>query len=168
MTSTSLRQEETSSTGAHLVDCLIYLWVNKVVRVDTKDLSDIDVGAAVVDLGVVGNEGRVGDTIRLLDPFAGATCQQSPRSSSSTETDRRSGQKRGHDSLVSNNSVDLCAVVSLDTETDLRVGHEVVTVFRDGGLVDEGELVCRNTVFMRCMLANPVEVRFRRTEAGWE
>ena len=52
------------------------------------------------------------------------------------------------DLLVGDDSVDFGAVVSLDTEADLRVGDKVVTVVRDGGLVDKSELVGRDTVFV--------------------
>jgi hypothetical protein len=53
------------------------------------------------------------------------------------------------DSLVGHDGVDFGAVVSFNTETDFRVGNEVITVVRDGGFVNEGELVCRDTVFVR-------------------
>lgn len=63
--------------GAHLINGLIHLWVDIVVRVDTEDFADIDVFAVFVNLGIVGDQCRVGDTVRLLDPLAGAVaCQQ--------------------------------------------------------------------------------------------
>lgn len=88
-------------------------------------------------MGVVGNQRRVRDTVRLLDPLAGAASQ--PRSFDGSEKDP----------LVSNDRVDLCAVVALDTEADLLVRLEVVAALRDGGLVNEGELVRRDAVFVR-------------------
>jgi hypothetical protein len=57
--------------------------------------------------------------------------------------------QRDLNSLIGNDGVDLGAVVSFNTETDFRVGNEVITVVRDGGFVNEGELVCRDTVFVR-------------------
>jgi hypothetical protein len=44
--------------------------------------------------------------------------------------------------LVGDNSVDFGTVVTLDTETDLLVGFEVITVVGNGSFVNESELVC--------------------------
>ena len=51
--------------------------------------------------------------------------------------------------LVSDNGVDLGTVVTFNTETDVCVGFEVVTVVRDGSFINESELVCRDTVSVR-------------------
>ena len=50
------------------------------------------------------------------------------------------------DLLVLNNSVNLCAVVLLNTEADRLVRLEVVAVVRHDGFVDESELEGGDTI----------------------
>lgn len=59
-------------TLAHLVFRLVELGVVEAVCVDAKDLSDVNVGARVVNLRVVRPERGVVDTVDFLDPSAGA------------------------------------------------------------------------------------------------
>ena len=53
---------------------MVELGVVEAVGVDAKDLSDVDVGAGVVDLRVVGPQRSVVNTVDFLDPSAGAAC----------------------------------------------------------------------------------------------
>jgi len=60
---------------------------------------------------------------------------------------------RRHDLLVGDYGVDFGTVVTLDTETDFLVGFKVITVVGNGSFVNESELVCWDTVFVRCLSA---------------
>ena len=64
----------TPGAGTHFVSRLVELGVVEAVGVDAKDLSDVDVGAGVVDLRVVGPKRGVVNTVDFLDPSAGAAC----------------------------------------------------------------------------------------------
>ena len=64
----------TLGAGTHFVFRLVELGVVEAVGVDAKDLSDVDVGAGVVDLRVVGPKRGVVNTVDFLDPSAGAAC----------------------------------------------------------------------------------------------
>ena len=58
----------------------------------------------------------------------------------------RSSSSAKFDVLVLDNSVNLGAVVLLDTEADRLVRLEVVAVVRHDGFVDESELEGRDTI----------------------
>ena len=64
----------TLGASTHFVFRLVELGVVEAVGVDAKDLSDVDVGAGVVDLRVVGPQRSVVNTVDFLDPSAGAAC----------------------------------------------------------------------------------------------
>lgn len=57
----------------HVVKTLIVRGIRKSVGVNAEDLADIDVLACGVDLGVIGVECLVADTVHLLYPCAGTT-----------------------------------------------------------------------------------------------
>lgn len=56
----------------HLVLSPVECRVGEFLSVDAKNLVDVDVGAALVDLGVVGPKCFIRDTVYALDPSAGA------------------------------------------------------------------------------------------------
>lgn len=59
-------------TKTHVVKSLIVRGIRKGISVNTEDLANVDVLAISVDLGVVGVECFVADTVHLLYPRAGA------------------------------------------------------------------------------------------------
>lgn len=59
--------------GQQVVQGLVVLGVRELLRVDAKDLADVNVVAFRVDLRVVRPKRLVADTVDLLDPCAGAT-----------------------------------------------------------------------------------------------
>lgn len=65
---------------------------------------------------VVGPESGIVDTVYLLDPSAGTMSELNPRGITKV---RGIGEKENMDSLVLDDSVDFCAVVRFDTETDV-------------------------------------------------
>lgn len=57
---------------AHVVETLVKFGIGEGVGVNAEDLTDVDVRAVRVDLGIIRIQRRVGHAVHLLDPLARA------------------------------------------------------------------------------------------------
>lgn len=144
--------------------CPVVGRVFELLSVDAQDFVDVNVGALLVDLGVVGTESVERGAVHFLDPRTGADFVSYVIDTSflsEAACQAIAIQNRKDNSLVRLHSVHLGTVSPLDTQADRLVRFEVVAVLGNHGLVDEGELESGRAVFVRyrSVLCYPISER---------
>lgn len=112
-----------SSATTNLVEGRVVLGVRVGLGVDAKNLANVNVGAVLVDLRVVGTEGGRVQAVGGLEPLA---------------------------RVVGLDDVGLLAVRASVAEADNLADLEVLAGLVNGGVVDYSELEGRDTVLGGC------------------